>query len=45
MKKRPLHKKIKMFLLKQINRIKYRNTKWCYDGSECNNCGECGSED
>ena len=40
MKKRPLHKRIKIFLRRQINRIKYRNTKWCYDGTECNNCGE-----
>ena len=45
MNKRSLHKRIKILLCRQIDRIKYRNTIWCYDETECNNCGECGRRD
>ena len=45
MDNRSLYKKIKIFLYRQIERIKYRNTRWCYDETECNNCGECGRKD
>lgn len=40
MKKKPLIRRIKQKIDKYISYWKYRNTIWCYDGSECDNCGD-----